>query len=121
MTEEKPSPMTVLHEAHDTMLQHVERGRKKIRALALTTMAVTILLGLTYVSQLVLPFQGVTSVTVNLGDPALMGIELVELVLIIAWLYVAVSDYRFTTKLSAQIREVRFLEADLMKKHGLES
>jgi hypothetical protein len=121
MTEEKPSSMTMIHEAHDTMLQHVEKGSRKIRTLAITTIAVTMLLGVTYLSQLFLPFEGVTSVTVNLGDPFLMVVELVEFVLVLAWLYVGISDYRFTTKLCAQIREVRAAEADLMKKHGLES
>jgi len=113
--------MTLLHEAHDSMLQHVEKGSRKIRSLAVVTIAVTVLLGLSFVSQLVLPFEGVTSVTVNLGDPLFMGLELVELVLVIAWLYVGISDYRFTTKLASQVREVRAAEADIMKKHGLES
>jgi hypothetical protein len=121
MTEEKPSSMTLLHEAHDTMLEHVEKGSRKIRTLAVITIIVTVLLGVTYISQIVLPFEGVTSVTVNLGDPVLLVVELVEFVLVVAWLYVGISDFRFTSRLTAQIKEVRAAEADLMKKYGLES
>ena len=121
MSEEKPSSMTVLHEAHDTMLQHVERGSRKIRTLAVITIVVTVLLAVTYLSQIILPFEGVTTVTVNLADPVLLTVELVEFILIVAWLYVGISDYRFTSRLAAQIKEVRTAEADLMKKNGLES
>ncbi len=62
MTEEKPSPMTLIHEAHDSMLSHVEKGSRKIRTLAVVTIVVTVFLGVSFLSQLILPFEGVTFV-----------------------------------------------------------
>lgn len=69
-------------------------------------------------SQPVLPLEGVTYVPVSLGDPLFMAIESVEFVLVVAWLCVAVSNFRFTAKLSIRIEEIR--AAELMKS-GLES
>jgi len=60
-------------------------------------------------------------VTVNLADQVQLAVELAELVLVVAWLYVGISDYRFTTRLTAQVREVRTAEAELMKKYGLDN
>jgi len=70
----------------------------------------------------VLPFIfGVTTQTVNLVDPSLMAIELGLLLLTLGWFYVGLRDYRFTTRLARQIKEVREAEAELMKKYRLES
>ena len=114
--------MTVLHEAHDTMLQHVEKGSRKIRTLAVITVIATIYLGAGLLSQLLLTLGGAeTSITINLADPFFVAGELVELVLVLAWLYVGVTDYLFTSRLASQIREVRAAEAELMRKQGLDS
>ena len=112
MSEERPSQV----EVHEEFLQHVEDGSVRMRVLAAVSSVVATVLVISYVSQLALPFTGTTSVTVSLTDSTLIVSELAVLVLAIAWLYVGVSNYRFTTKLARRITAARAAEADLEKK-----
>ena len=118
--EEGPSPITVVHQTHQMLMEQVERGSAKIRSLAAITIVVTLVLGAAYLYQVVLPLMGVTSVTVNTGDPALIIFELGVLALNALWLYVAVRDFRFTGNLSRKIREIRASDAEIAKKYSLE-
>ncbi|MDV3277280.1 MAG: hypothetical protein LYZ69_02290 [Nitrososphaerales archaeon] len=120
---EEEDPMVSGLELHEEFLQRIENGGRKIKTLSLITIFVAAVLAVTYASQLVvLPFMlGVTSQTVNLVDPSLMGVELGVLALTLAWLYVGLVDYRYTKTLVKQAQEIRAAEAELMKKYGLRS
>lgn len=50
-----------------------------------------------------------------------MMAELIELAVVVAWLWVGISNYLFTSRLTGQIGRVRAEEAELMKTHGLDS
>lgn len=122
MTEEEPpSSVTLVHEAHEMLLRQVESGSGKIRSLAMVTIIVASLLVVAYATQLAQSAMGVSVITVNLGDPLLIAFELLLLALAVAWLYVGFRDYRFTTKLARQVKEVRAAEAELMKRQGLDA
>lgn len=120
MSEEK-DPMVSALELHEEFMRHLENGGAKIGKLAVLTIIVASLLAVSYLLQLVvLPFVfGVTTQTVNLVDPSLMVFELGLLILTSLWLYVGFRDYRFTRRLTRQIREIRVAEAEIMKKYGL--
>jgi predicted membrane channel-forming protein YqfA (hemolysin III family) len=119
MSDELPRGVKVI-EAHEELVQHIERGESRIRRLSLVTIVAVGLLVLAYVSQILLPLAtGTTSVTVNLADPALIAGEVVILALGLVWLCVAVADYLFSGKLGRQIREIREMEREVMTKAGL--
>ncbi len=122
MAEDK-DPFVSGIEAHEEFLQHIERGEKVIKTLALMTIFVAAFLSASYVSQLVLlPFVlGVKTQTVDLVDPGLMATEVVVLALTLAWLYVGVRDYLFVRRLARQVKEIRSAEANVAKKYGLDS
>jgi len=116
MVEGEPQAKSVL-EIHEEFLQRVEAGNVKIRTLSVVTIVVTVLLVISYLSQLALPyFYGVTTVTVNLTDPALVASEIVLTFLALVWLYVGVSDYRFVSGLNKAIRAARIQEKELEKR-----
>jgi glycerol-3-phosphate acyltransferase PlsY len=82
--------------------------------LRLVFVAAALVLG--FVSQIVLPYAGGSATqTVNLTDPVLVTAEVILTVLMLVWLYVGVSDYRFTTRLSMSIRKARALEREIEK------
>lgn len=112
MTEDKTSQV----EIHEDFIQHVEDASSKMRILSVVSAIVALLLVLSYISQLVLPLTGTTSVKVSLTDPTLIATEIAVLVLSVAWLYVGVSNYRFTTRLARRIAAARAAEAELEKK-----
>ena len=88
-----------------------------ISALSMVTIAVSGLLFASYLYELLLPnFLHVTSVTVDLSDPALQATELGVLLLTLAWFYVGIRDYRFTRRLGTTIAEARAVERELEKK-----
>ncbi len=118
MSEEAPASAARVHEE---FIQHMERGGRRMRTLALTTAAVAALLSLSYFSELVIvPFVlGVRTQTVDLTDPSLMALEGVLLILSLLWLYVGVSEFRFSRKLAKQVAEVRAAQAELARKYGL--
>ena len=107
-------------ETYEEFLQRVEAVGSKMRVLSGVTILVALLLAATYVSQLlVVPFLlGVTTQTVNLVDPTLVAFESGLLILALVWLYVGVRDYQFMTKLARQIREIRSVQSDLVKRIG---
>lgn len=109
---EQPSAV----EAHEDFLQHVEDGSRKMRLLSAASAVVAAFLAVSYLSQLALPLTGTTSVTVTLTDPALIATEVAVLVLAVAWLYVGVSNYRFTTGLARKIKAARAAEAEMERK-----
>jgi hypothetical protein len=111
--DERPGPSQV--EIHEEFIQHVEDGSSKMRLLSAVSAVVAAILILSYISQLVLPLAGTTTVTVNLVDPTLIATEAGVLVLALAWLYVGVRDYRFTTRLARQIAEARASESQIEK------
>ncbi|MDG7009036.1 MAG: hypothetical protein JRN06_12560 [Nitrososphaerota archaeon] len=113
MTEEgRPSEV----EIHEDFLQHVEDGSRKMSWLSAVSSIVAAVLAVSYLSQLALPLTGTTSVTVSLTDPTLIATEVAVLVLALAWLYVGVSNYRFTASLARKIKAARAAEAEMERK-----
>ncbi len=112
MAEERLSKV----EIHEDFLQHVEDGSKKMRLLSAVTVIVAALLIISYLSQLALPLAGTASVIVSLTDPTLVATEVAVLALALAWLYVGVSNYRFTANLSRRIAAARKAEALMEEK-----
>ncbi len=112
MSEERPSQV----EIHEDFLQHVEDGSSRIRLLAVISSVVALILIVSYVYEIALSFTGTTRVTVTLNDPTLVALEIALLALAIAWLYVGVSNYRFTTSLAKRIAAARAAEVEMEKK-----
>jgi len=111
---EGSSQVQSMLEAHEEFIQHIEKGSSKIRTLSVTTLVVAVLLVASYLYQLLLPYAtGTTTVTVNLLDPTLQATEAIVLLIALAWLYVALRDYLFTTRLTHSIREIRRQEREL--------
>lgn len=116
MSENVDPKVTVL-ETHEELIQQIERGSSKISALAWVTVVVAFVLLVAYVYQFALPFAtGTTVATVDLSDPVLQGTEVVVMLLTLAWLYVGISNLRFTRRMVRAIREVRSLEKDIEKR-----
>jgi len=104
-------------EAHEELIQRIESGQTRIRALSVITVVVAFLLAASYFSQIVLPFVGGQRFqTVDLQDPSLIVFEAALLVLSAAWLYVGVVNYLFASRLGKQVKEIREAERELEKK-----
>lgn len=114
MTEEKSGPGYV--DIHEEFVQRIEEGNSKMKFLAEVTMVVAAILIVAYIIQLAAPLTGTTSVTVSLTDPTLVVTEVIVLALTVAWLYVGISNYRFTASLARQIAAARASEAEMEKK-----
>ena len=97
-------------DAHQDFVRHIEQGAARMRVLSAVTLVVAAVLALAYVSQLVLPLTGTTTVSVNLTDPFNVATELVVLVLAVVWLYVGVQDFRFSSRMRREIFEARSKE-----------
>lgn len=104
--------------AHQEMIARIEEVGGRMRALSLATLVVAAALAVSYVSQLALPFAGVTTVTVDLTDPSNVAAELVVLALALAWLYVGAEDLRFSWRVKSQIRRARSKEREIQDKLG---
>jgi len=100
-------------EAHQELVSRIEQSIRRMRALAVVTVVVAVLLAASYAIQLALPLMGETSQTVNLTDPALVGTELVVLALTLLWLYVGVSDLAFIRRIGGEIGAARAKERQL--------
>ena len=101
-------------ELREEVLQRVEAVGGKIKRLSQITMFVATALALGFVTQIVIPYLGGNATqTVNLTDPILVTVEVVLTALALVWLYVGVSDYLFTTRLSKSIRRARVLEKEI--------
>lgn len=111
---ESPPPGTQVIEAHEEFKRQIEAGSSKVRALGIITMGVTLLLIIAYVYQLVLPyFSGSRYVQVDLLDPTLVVTQILLIVLVGAWFYVGVVNYRFATRMQKRVRDVRASEREL--------
>ncbi len=102
-------------EAHQDLVGHLERSSGRMRDLSAVTVVVALVLSASYVSQLLLPAFGVTSVPVNLADPGTIAVELVVLALALVWLYVGLRDLSYSTRLRKQIADARVREKELGK------
>ncbi len=110
------SPVVSMIETHEDFIQHIESGSSMMRALSAITIAVSLVLLLAYISQLLLPYvTGITTQSVNLVDPTLQMTEVVVSVLALLWLYVGIRDFLFTRRMGRAIREIRSLEKDIEK------
>jgi hypothetical protein len=103
-------------ELREEVLQRVEAVGGKIKRLSQVTIFVAAALALGFVTQIVLPYLGGSATqTVNLADPVLVEVEVVLTALALVWLYVGVSDYRFTARLARSIRRARANEKEIEK------
>jgi len=100
-------------DAHQELVRHIEQGAAKMRALSALTLLVAAVLAVAYVSQLLLPLTGTASVTVDLSDPVNVATELGVLALALAWLYVGLQDYRFSSRMRKGIFEARSKERQI--------
>lgn len=105
MTDEERGPQII--EAHQELVRHIEAGAGRIRALSLVTVAVAAMLLASYALQLALPLAGTTSVTVSLTDPGTIVAELVVVLLVVAWLYLGIRDFRFSSRAMKEIKGAR--------------
>jgi hypothetical protein len=112
MSEEAEKGPGIL-EAYQELVSRIEQGARRMRALAAVTVAVAALLSAAYLLQLALPLTGATSETVSLTDPTLVAAEILVLVLTLLWLYVGISDLRFTSRLRGEIAAAREKEKQL--------
>jgi len=101
-------------DAHEDFVQHIESGQSRIRSLSIITIAVAFLLLASYFYQILTPFTTkTTTVTVNLLDPTLIGLEDVLILITFARLYVGVVNYLFASRLGRQIKEARAKEKEI--------
>ncbi len=103
-------------DAHQELVRHIEQGAGRMRALSIITVVIAAFLALSYATQLALPLTGTTSQTVNLADPVLVGTELLVLALTLIWLYIGVRDWRFSSKMKAEIGTARAKERELKER-----
>jgi hypothetical protein len=115
MSDDKESGTEII-DAHQELVTRIEQSTGRIRALSLVTVLVAAILAVSYISQLALPLTGTSTVTVHLSDPANIASELVVLALALAWMYVGVSDYRFSSRVRAQIDTARAKEKEIEEK-----
>jgi len=120
MSEEKDPSVSII-ELQEEFIQHVERGGRKIRLLALIAIFAGGYFALNYFIQLVvLPYGlGTTSETVNLVDPTLVATGAISLVISLLWFYAGLRDLVFERRLAKRIKEVRELQSQVAKKYGL--
>ncbi len=100
-------------DAHQDMVRHIEASAGKIRLLSAVTVFVAAILTVSYLSQLLLPLTGTTTVTVNLADPGNVATEVAVLVLALLWLFVGLRDLRFSWRIAGEIRAARAKEKSI--------
>lgn len=101
-------------EAHEEFVQRLERGSARMRTLSAITIVVSCILCASYIATLLLPYAtGEKTVQVSLSDPFLQASELAVAALAAAWLYIGVSDYRFSRRMAEAIRKARAQEREL--------
>ena len=120
MPQERDPGVSII-ELQEEFIQHMERGGKKIRLLSLVATIVGAYFAVSYFVQLVvLPYGlGITSQTVDLVNPGLVGLGILSLAISLLWCYAGVRNLLFERKLAERIREVRELQAESAKKYGL--
>lgn len=116
MDGEERSVGVMVIDAHEELMQQLESGQAKVRALSLVTVVVAFLLVASYFSQILLPFVSGSSryQTVDLMSPTLIATEVVLIVLAAAWIYVGVVNYLFSARLNRRIREIRAYQKQVM-------
>jgi ABC-type nickel/cobalt efflux system permease component RcnA len=97
-------------DAYQDLVRHIEQGATRMRVLSTLTSIVAAVLAVAYVSQLILPLTGTTTVSVNLTDPFNVATELAVFALAFVWLYVGIQDFRFSSKMRREILEARSKE-----------
>ena len=100
-------------DAHQELVGHIERGVRRMRVLAVLSVAVSAFLAVSYLAQLALPLTGTRTETVDLADPALVATELVVLGVALVWLYVGLSDLKFSSKMMGEIGSARAKEKEI--------
>jgi hypothetical protein len=120
MTEYEDPSVSII-ELQEEFIQHMERGGRKIRLLALIAVIAGGYFALNYFIQLVvLPYGlGTTSETVNLVDPTLVATGAISLGISLLWFYAGLRDLIFERRLAKRIKEVRELQAQAAQKYGL--
>ena len=104
-------------EVQEDFLQHVEVGQRKLRNLSIITLAIAVLLGASYFTQILDPFvTGQSVVQVNLRDPTLLVLEVLILGLTLVWIYVGALNYLYYTRLAKSIKLIRAKEDELLKR-----
>jgi hypothetical protein len=112
MSDEKEMGAEIVR-AQQEFVQRVEQAAGRMRALSLVTVVVALVLAIAYLSQLLLPLTGQTTVVVSLTDPLGVLAELVVLALVVVWLYVGYSDLRFSSRMRSQIKGAREKEKEI--------
>jgi len=103
-------------EAHEEFIQHVEAGQRRIRSLSVITIIVALLLAAGFLVQILYPFvAGESTVTVNVGDPSLIVVELILLLLAAGWAIIGIGNYRFSTRFGNMVKGARTAEKELEK------
>ena len=97
-------------DAHQELVRHIEQSAGRIRILSILTVVVAAALVVSYLFQLALPLTGTTTVTVDLTAPSNVVAELVVFALVLVWLYVGVSDLRFSSRMKYEISRARMKE-----------
>src|ERR1700722_551778 len=93
------SPVVMIIEAHEDLVQHIENGQIRIRTLSIITIVVALLLAASYFSQNHEPIPGGQRYhTVARLVPPLIAVEVVFLILSAAWLYVGILNYLFASR-----------------------
>jgi len=103
-------------EAYQELVVRIEQGASRMRALAALTVVVGAFLSLSYLAQLALPLTGTRTQTVDLTDPTLIATEIVVLGLALVWLYVGISDLRYSSRIRTEIRAARLSEREIEQK-----
>ncbi len=103
-------------EAHEEFIQHIEAGQSRIRSLSVITIIVAVLLAAGFLVQILYPFVGGEStITVNVGDPSLIAVELILLLLAAGWAIIGIGNYRFSTRFGNMVKGARTAENELEK------
>jgi len=103
-------------EAHQELVRRIEQGAGRMRTLAALSVIVAGFLTISYLAQLALPLTGTTTQTVDLTSPALVTTEVVVLGLALVWLYVGISDLRFSLRIKEEIYSARAGEKEIGKR-----
>ena len=97
-----------LYEVKDDFSAHIEKSSGRIKVLSVITLVISVVLLASYFSQIVYPFvTGQTTVTVNLLDPSLLALEVVLVLLTLAWLYVGAVNLLFSTRMARAVKLAR--------------
>lgn len=103
-------------DAHQEMVRHIEQSAGRIRILSILTVGVAVVLAASYLLQLILPLTGTTTVTVDLTAPTNIVTEVAVLALVLVWLYVGISDLRFSSRMKNEIGGARSKEKGIQDK-----